>query len=113
MGLRILPSGHMACAIRPRGSRCYGGFFEAGALIEKHSHRVLQYTSVNAIIDLEFDGANPLVNVNYRVRPRGRQIGEIKPPDFVARYTIRGTAIPGESERPTLTILPVDLSTTA
>jgi hypothetical protein len=74
----------MARNIGPIGSGRLGGFFEAGTLVEVHSHRVLEDISVNAVIDLEFNGAQSPVNIHDCVSSRNCDVREIKPPDFVA-----------------------------
>jgi len=45
---------------------------------------MLEDASVHAIVDLELDGTQSFVEINDRVRPRDRDIGEIKPPGLVA-----------------------------
>ena len=82
--LLCLPGAHMARSVGPVGSGRLCGFFEARPLVEVHSHGVLEDISVNAIIDLEFDRTHSLVNIHDCVCSGNCDIGEIKPPDFVA-----------------------------
>src|SRR5262245_23047712 len=88
----------MACSICPVGTGRLGGFFKAGALVEEHSDGVLQDISVNVIVDLEFDGTKSLVNIYYCVSSWNFNIGEIKPPEFVARDLVCGAAIPSNRQ---------------
>src|SRR5262249_36763489 len=57
LGLRILPGTHMARGIGPVGSNGCCSFFKPGALVEVHSHCMLEYISVDAIVNFELDGA--------------------------------------------------------
>src|SRR5271169_3061179 len=83
-GLRILSGPHMACSISPVGSGRLGSFSEAGALVKIHSQGERKDLSVNPIIDLEFGGAQSLVNIDDCVGSGSCDIREIKPPDFIA-----------------------------
>src|SRR5262249_860622 len=56
-GLRILSGTHMACRIGPVGSNGRCSFFKSGAFVEVHSHGVLEYISVDVIVNFELDGA--------------------------------------------------------
>src|SRR5262245_3258263 len=86
----------MARRISPIRSDRLSGFFETGALIEVHSYCVFEDISVNAIVNLKFNRAQRLVSIHYCVRPRGCDIGEIKPPNFVSRDAVRDAAIPND-----------------
>ena len=75
---------HMARSISPIGSGRCCRFFETGALVKIHPYGMLEDASVHTIVDLELDGTQSFVEINDRVRPRDRDIGEIKPPGLAA-----------------------------
>ena len=83
-GLRVLSGAHMARSISPIGSGRRCGFFETSTLVEVHPHGMREHALVHAIVDLELDGTQSFVEIHDRVRPRDRDIGEIKPPGLAA-----------------------------